>query len=142
MIAISTKKFIFAAIAGTIVSTISGALIFGFILNPFQATHTVLYDGLMKETENYALAVVAQIPFALFMIYVFYHWKSKISYASGFVSGAIMGALIGLAFALMTLAQMNLTDWVVVLTDVIGHALWGGATGAVIAGILGSEDKG
>jgi len=134
------KKIVFSTIAGTIASTVSGAIIFGLILNPFQATHTIQYENLMKVPENYGLAILAQIPFAIMFIYIFRNWKTKISAATGFTAGAVIGASIGLCFAIMTLAQMNLIDWVVVFTDVIGHALWGGLTALVVAWIHGRED--
>lgn len=133
------KTFSIATLIGTVVSTVSGAIAFGLILNPFQATHTIFYEGLMKEPENYGMAVIAQIPFALMFIYIFSNWKSENSLAMGLKVGAVVGALIGLSFALMTLAQMNLTDWVVVGTDIIGHAIWGGCTGGAIAWYMGKN---
>ncbi len=47
-----------------------------------------------------------------------------------------IGSLIGLSFALMTLAQMNLIDLTVVVSDVIGHGIWGGLTGGSVAWFL------
>ena len=133
------KTIALATLIGTAVSTVSGAITFGLILNPFEATHTILYEGLMKDPEIYGLAIIAQIPFALLFIYLFSNWRSEKSASMGFIAGAIIGALIGLCFALMTLAQMNLIDWVVVVTDVVGHAVWGGFTGGSIAWVLGRK---
>ncbi len=130
-------KQLFSILAGTVASTVSGALIFGFFLNPFQAKHTVFYEGLMKETENYGMAIIAQIPFAIMFVYIYTCWNARKTFLMGLGSGAYIGACIGLCFALMNLAQMNLIDWVVVITDVFGHAGWGGLTGGVIAWVLG-----
>ena len=100
------KNITLATLVGTVASTVSGAIIFGLILNPFQATHTIFYEGLMKDTENYTLAIIAQIPFALFFIYTFSNWKSENSTSTGLIAGGIIEALIGSCFALMNLARI------------------------------------
>jgi len=89
---------------------------------------------------NFWLIALAQLPVALALAVVYHQWDGITSFVSGAKAGAFITTLFGLSSNLMMMAQMNLIDWWVLGTNVIGYIAWGGIGGGLIAWILNRKE--
>lgn len=138
-------RLLAATVIGGIVFFILGGLIFGVVLDPMVMRPNTSPDALklMKDPPNWALLVLGNLVFALFLAYIFDRWASIRTFSTGLTAGAIIMFLVSLYFQLMFGAFMNtMTSVTPSIADVIGSTIIGAITGGVIGVVLGKMNKG
>ncbi len=136
-----TQRLVLATLGGAGALFLMGYLIWGLILGNIQTEHTTYYDGLGKENPNMWLIFFSMVCTSFVYTWIFDFWGQIATFKTGAKAGALIASIIGLGYDLMYLATMNLYDWTIVGTDLIGNLAWGAIGGGVIGWILGYQKK-
>ena len=133
-------KTLLAALAGAVAAFLLGWLIFGNLLMPFYSSHTMQYEGLMKDMENPAASMLVLIFIANFgwtlAIAMVCSWSNMVGIMKGAVIGGTLGFLIQTSFDLFMYSTMNMYDGTLIIVDVVVNALFGAVIGAVIGWVM------
>ena len=129
------KKFGLATLAGGIVFFVTGFLFYGLLLQEFMvAAHA---DGVLKETPEWGLLILAELIFGAFLTMVLRRWPDAGSAAQGAKAGAVLTLLLGLGFSLVTYATTNTIEAAVIPVEAVVSAIRGALAGAAIGAVLG-----
>ncbi len=134
------QKLLLATIGGAIVFFLAGWLIWGFALAGLHEEHTTVYEGFRKAAPSWGLLAVAQIVTALLYAIIYNRWAGIKTFATGAKAGAVIAVLTTLGTDLVNIAFLNWYDWTVVITNIVGAAIWGALGGGAIGWILGRGD--
>ena len=134
------QKIILATLGGAVVFFLAGWLIWGIALAGIHAEHTTVYEGLQKTMPSMVLVAAGQIVIALLFAIIYHRWAGIKTFATGAKAGALIAVLTTLSQDLMNMAFLNLYDWTVVITNIVGSLIWGAVGGGVIGWILGRGD--
>jgi len=131
------QKMLISTLAGAVVFYFAGFLIWGIALSGIQESHSVNYDGLAREAPDMVAMALSMIASAFLFAYIFDRWAGIKTFVTGAKAGALLAVFIGLGHGLLMHSMMNLIDYTVIATDVVGNAIWGALGGGVIGYLLG-----
>ena len=135
------QKMLLSTLAGGVVFYLAGWLIWGIALGGIQDSHTVNYDGLAREMPDMVAMVLSMLASAFLYYYIFDKWAGIKTFVTGAKAGALLAVLIGLGHGLLMHSMMNLIDYTVIATDLVGNAVWGALGGGVIGWLLGRGNE-
>lgn len=135
------QKMLLSTLAGGVVFYFAGWLIWGMALAPIQDGHMVNYEGLSKEMPDMVPMVISMFVTAFMFYYIFDRWAGIKTFVTGAKAGALLAVLMGLGHGLLMHSTMNLIDYTVIGTDLIGNAVWGALGGGVIGWLLGRGNE-
>jgi hypothetical protein len=107
----------------------------------FYESHTMQYEGLMKEMPNMALMVLGTLFGSFFVTFVLQVWVKGSGFAKGFTTGLILSFFILVYYNMYFMASMNLYDWTLAIVDILVSSIMGGITGGVAGLVLGLGGK-
>ena len=133
-------KIIVAAAASTVVTFLLGWLIFGVLLMNFYTSHSMHYDGLLKNPPIMWSIIAANLAWGLSSAYIL-HLAGIKSISKGFITGFIVFGLYCAGRNGMDYAFMNMMGLKMLALDTALSAFMGGVSGAVI-GFIYSRNGG
>lgn len=131
------QKLLLATLGGAVAFFFSGFLMWGIVLGSIQQNHTLIIEKLVKPQPDMVLMAIGMVVFSFLFSLIYHRWAGIKTFKTGAIAGAVIAILYGFGYDLMMLAQMNLIDNVVLLTDILANAVWGALGGGVIGWILG-----
>jgi hypothetical protein len=134
-------RLIIAAVAGAVAYFLLGWLIYGILLMGFYESHTVHYEGLMKEMPSMGYLFLSNFLMTFLMAWIFDKWANIRTFGKGFVAGLIISFLILASFDFSFLSMYNLFDFGMALVDIIVGTVLGALIAGFIAWILGIKGK-
>ncbi|TRZ72332.1 MAG: hypothetical protein D4R97_05910 [Bacteroidetes bacterium] len=134
-------KVILAVLATTVTGFFLGWLIFGFALADFYKTHTVFYQGLMKDPPTFLGFIIGNLSFGVLIVYIFDRWAKIGTFFNGLLAGMFIYFLISLSVDMFTYGSMHLFSRILLVVDVIAKTVLGGLVGGVAGLVLGLGKK-
>jgi len=132
----NAQKFALATLAGAVASFLGGFLVYGLALNSFMTARAMA--GTMKDSPDLIHLALGQIAWAALLALVIGKWARTGGVAAGAGIGAQVGVLMILGFDLTMFATSNvMTDFSVVIVDVIAGTALMALTGAAVGWVLG-----
>ncbi len=131
------KKLSIATLVGAVVFYLAGFLIWGIALDGLQNDHLTHYEGLGKEMPDMLPMILSMVCTALLYAIIYEKWAGIRTFMTGAKAGALIALLVGLGHSLLMMSMMNLIDWTIVFSDVVGNLVWGALGGGVIGWMLG-----
>ncbi len=138
-------RILAATVAGGITFFIAGGVIYGLILDPMVMKPNMNPEAvkLMNDPPIWIPLVLANFVSAFLLAYIFDKWAGIKTFMGGLQGGVVVWFLMALAFQLMFLAFMRLSDnYIPAIADVVGSILMGAIGGGVIGAVLGLMNKG
>lgn len=137
----NTGKAVIAILVIWIVGFFLGWLIFGIALGSYYNENTIHYDGLMKDSPNVLMFLIANLAWAILLVYILHYLAGVVTFGRGFVIALIIAFLMQVGFDLFMHGSMNLYKGGVIIVDIILNALFGGLLGGIAGWILGMRKK-
>ncbi len=137
-------RILAATVAGGIAFFISGVVIYGLILDPMVMKPNMNPDALklINEPPMWIPLVLSNFVSAFLLAYIFEKWAGIKTFRTGLQAGVVVWFLIALAFQLMFLAFMKMSDnYIPAIADIVGSLLMGAIGGGVIGQVLGMMNK-
>ena len=134
-----------ATVAGGIAFFIAGAVIYGLILDPMVMKPNMNPEAikLVNEPPVWIPLVLSNFVSAFLLAYIFDKWAGIKTFMGGLQGGAVVWFLMSLAFQLMFLAFMKLSNnYIPAIADIGGSIVMGAIGGGVIGQVLGMMNKG
>ena len=128
-----------ATLIGTVAITVLDTLLYGFVFRSFLGGNLET-QGIMKETPNFIMLIVANLCFALLLTYIFKRWANITTASGGAAAGTIIGFLASAGSSLSRYATSNVMNLTGTIVDTILFTIIMGAAGAVIGWYLGRDE--
>jgi hypothetical protein len=131
-----------ATVAGGIVMTLVGWLLFGIIFMSYFQENTHHYAGLEKNPPDWIPLILFNLVFAWLIAFVFDFWATIKTFVGGIKGGVLIMLPIGIAFCLQHVAFLNIyKNYFAMILDVLLTAVIGAIAGGVIGLVLGVMHK-
>ena len=135
-------RVVAATVAGGIVFTVLGFLIFGLALAETMKSWTVQYPGLMKDPPNFIALVLSNLAWAFLLAVIYERWASIRTFQTGAIAGAVLMFIAAAAIDLQYKAFMVLLiGYLPIIVDVLAVGFMGAIAGGVIGLVLGAMNK-
>ena len=134
-----TKKFALGTLTGGVVFFVTGFLFYGLLLKDFMIAGYA--DGILKETPEWGMLILAELIFGAFLTMVLRRWPDAGTLAAGAKAGdsgpTVLTLLLGLGFSLVTYATTNTIEAAVIPVEAVVSAIRGALAGGAIGAVLG-----
>ena len=135
-------KVLLAALAGAVVTFLTGWLLYGMLLKGFFDAQTLeSAKSVMREQPDLLHIFVGCLAWSLLLALLYSRWAGISTLKSGAIAGAWIGFLIALGADFFTYASMNITPIGAVLVDPIVNAVQSAIAGGLIGVVLGYDVK-
>lgn len=135
-------KVLLAALAGSIVSFLSGYVIWGIALKDFFDSNTV--EGAracLRGDEMLLWAIfVGCVAWSLLLALLYSRWAGITTFKTGALGGLWVFFLVALGADFFTYAAINMMTMNAIIVDIIASAAQGALVGGVIGWALGFKD--
>jgi ABC-type cobalt transport system substrate-binding protein len=141
---IMNTKVLLAALAGAVVSFLTGWVIWGMTLKGFfEANTTDAGKAVMRGDDSMVMwaIFVGCLAWSLLMALVFSRWAGITTFRSGAIGGAWIGFLMALGADMFAYASMDAWTLTAGLIDAILNAAQGAIVGGVIGWALGYGNR-
>lgn len=132
------KRFIAAAIAGSVAMLLVGFLLYGFVFAGLFREGALTMPGVMKQSPEILWIVAGQVGFGILVTLVI-SWRGATSFTDGALTGALFGFLMAIGYDFAQYGTSNLWSLKATLLDPFITALLIGSAGGVIGFVLGRE---
>ncbi len=133
-----------ATVAGGIAFFIAGGVVYGLILDPMVMKPNMNPEAvkLMNDPPVWIPLVLSNFVSAFLLAYIFDKWAGIKTFMSGLQGGVVVWFLMALAFQLMFLAFMKLSNnYIPAIADIGGSIVMGAIGGGVIGQVLGMMSR-
>ena len=113
------KKILIAALVGAVASFLAGWLVFGYLLEGYYKSNTIVYQGLMKEPPVLWAIFVSGLCWSLLLAIIFDKWANIRTFAGGLMVAGWISFLIALSFDLSLYSFFNLNTFSFLVVDVV-----------------------
>lgn len=137
-------KVLLAALAGAVVSFLTGWVIWGMALKGFfEANTSEAGKAVMRSDESMIMwaIFVGCLAWALLLALVFSRWAGISTFKSGAIGGAWVGFLMALGMDMFIYAGMDLWNLTAGFVDAILNGVQGAIVGGVIGWVLGYGNR-
>jgi uncharacterized membrane protein len=132
-----SRRFIFAAVAGSVTMLLVGFLLYGFAFAGLFREGALTIPGVMKQPPEILWIVAGQVGFGILITLVI-SWRGATSFADGALTGALFGFLMAIGYDFAQYGTSNLWSLQATLFDPFITAVLIGSAGGVIGFILGA----
>ena len=135
-------KVLLAALAGAVVTFLTGWLLYGVALKGFFDAQVVeSAKSVIREQPDLLHIFLGCVAWSLLLALLYSRWAGISTFKSGAIAGAWIGFLIALGADLFSFAGMNVSTIAGVLVDPIVNAVQSAIAGGVIGVVLGYDAK-
>lgn len=135
-------KVLLAALAGAVVTFLTGWLLYGVALKGFFDAQVVeSAKSVMREQPDLLHIFLGCLAWSLLFALLYSRWAGISTLKSGAIAGAWIGFLIALGADLFSFAGMHVTTIAAVIVDPIVNAVQSAIAGGVIGVVLGYDGK-
>lgn len=135
------KKILLAGLAGGIIYFFLGWFFYGTLLMNFMTENAGSATGVAKEPMLMWALALGDLSWGFLLAVIFGHWTSIRTWLAGAKAGATIGLLMGAGIDLIMYGTSNLYNFTALVVDVIVVIVMTAISGAVVAVILGTENK-
>ncbi len=133
----NTSKFITGSLVGGIVYFILGFVFYAILFEGFFEANSGSATGVMKTEMSWWPLILGNIALAALITYIFLHWASISTFATGLKGGAVIGFLMALGWDMIMYDTTNIMTLQGALFDVVIATVMAAITGGVIGAVLG-----
>ncbi|MGI9224456.1 MAG: hypothetical protein ACR2QX_08285 [Woeseiaceae bacterium] len=133
-----SKRFIVAAVAGSVTMLLVGFLLYGLVFAGLFREGALTIPGVMKQSPEILWIVAGQVGFGILVTLVI-SWRGTTSFAGGALTGALFGFLMAIGYDFAQYGTSNLWSLTATLLDPFITALMIGSAGGVIGFVLGRD---
>jgi len=136
-------KVLLAALAGAVVSFLTGWAIWGIALKGFFDTNTTEAGKEVARGDDMVMwaIFVGCLAWSLLMALIFSRWANITTFKTGAIAGAWIGFLVALGMDMFSYGSMNAWNLTAVLVDPILNAVQGALVGGVVGWALGYSNR-
>ena len=134
----NAKSLLFGTLAGTVVLSALGFLVYGVLMTGLYETYT--FNTTMRSDPDMLFVTLSTVVYAFVLTYIFTRWAGIRTVVSGATAGAVLGLLITLSVDLSMYAMWEGLSLVLVAIDPIAGAVWSAGGGAAIGYALSRLD--
>lgn len=131
-----TRRFIIAAVAGSITMLVVGFLLYGLLFAGLFREGALTIPGVMKQPPEILWILAGQVGFGLLIALVI-SWRGATSFTSGAQTGALFGFLMAIGYDFAQYGTSNLWTLTATLLDPLLTAVLVGSAGGAIGFVLG-----
>jgi hypothetical protein len=132
-----TQRFVTGTIAGGVTLFVLGYLIFDMAFASFYAANAGSATGMMRDGQLLWAVALGSLAYGALITYVMANSRTPMTTGSGITIGATVAFLVWLAVDFLLYGISNFSNLTRTIVDPLLEAVRGGATGAVIAVVLG-----
>ena len=131
-----TKRFVVGTIVGAVVLFVFGYVIFDWGFAAFYAANAGSATGVDRSEVLYWALVLANLAYAVLIMYAIGNRTGTLSILDGAKIGAIVGFLLWFTADFMSYGYKNVSNLTKTIVDPLLEIVHGGIAGAVIAAVL------
>jgi len=131
-----SKRFLAAAVAGSVTMLLVGFLLYGIVFAGLFREGALIIPGVMKQKPEILWVVAGQVGFGI-LITLIVSWRGATSFTSGAWTGAMFGFLMAIGYDFAQYGTSNLWTLKATLLDPFITAALVGSAGGVIGFVLG-----
>ncbi|MBK6997799.1 MAG: hypothetical protein KA138_02390 [Saprospiraceae bacterium] len=136
-------KVLLAALAGAVVTFLSGWVLYGMALKGFfDANTTEVGASVMRGEMPLMWAIfVGCLAWSLLLALLYSRWAAITTFKGGAIAGAWIMFLVALGADFFSYASMNIMTMNAALVDPVVNAVQGALAGGIIGWVLGYGNK-